>query len=144
MPPACPTPESTTCPYNDGHELHGASVDKSTTEVGGSFSVRTNLWLTLKKLDSTEELHSAVVNLAGLQVLHVLGPELPLAQGRKIHRTAVATMTGNGHLYRSGTEVGGNTMLRLLQVGTRIFFSVSPFGVPRRPTVKNPKIPFDA
>ena len=109
-----------------------------------SFSVRTNLWLTLKKLDSTEELHSAVVNLAGLQVLHVLGPELPLAQGRKIHRTAVATMSNGAHLYRSGTEVGGNTMLRLLQVGTRFFFSVSPFGVPKRPTVKNPKIPFDA
>ena len=100
MTPACSTSENTTYPCNDDERLGGASVDKSTTEVGGSFSVRTNLWLTLKKLDSTEELHSAVVNLAGLQVLHVLGPDLPLAQGGKIHRTAVATMSSGGHLYR--------------------------------------------
>ena len=98
MTPACSTSENTTYPCNDDERLGGASVDKSTTEVGGSFSVRTNLWLTLKKLDSTEELHSAVVNLAGLQVLHVLGPELPLLRCRKVHRTAVATMTGDGHL----------------------------------------------
>ena len=36
-------------------------------------SVRTDLWLTLEELDSTEELHCAVIDLAGLQVLHVLG-----------------------------------------------------------------------
>ena len=39
-----------------------------------TFSVRTDLWLTLEILDSTEELHRAVIDLAGVQVLHVLGP----------------------------------------------------------------------
>ena len=62
-----------------------------------TFSVRTDLWLTLEEPDSTEELHGAVIDLAGLQVLHVLGPRLPLRQGRKVHRTAVATMTLGGH-----------------------------------------------
>ena len=69
-----------------------------------AFSVRTNLWLTLKKLDSTEEVHRAVIDLAGLQVLHVLGPELPLLQGREIQRAAVTAGTDTGHSVR-GTEV---------------------------------------
>ena len=46
----------------------------------------------------TEVSQKSEVNTSGLQVLHVLGPELPLLRCRKVHRTAVATMTGDGHL----------------------------------------------
>ena len=64
----------------------------------------TDLWLTLEELDNTEELHGAVIDLAGLQVLHVLGPQLPLLRRRKVHRTAVATMSNlTGHLYYRST-----------------------------------------
>ena len=65
-------------------------------------------------------LHSTVIDLAGVQVLHVLGPALPLAQGREVHRTAVATMRNKARHQSTevSTEVGGNTRLRLLPVGT--------------------------
>ena len=63
-----------------------------------TFSVRTDLWLTLEEPDSTEELLGAVIDLAGLQVLHVLGPRLPLRQGRKVHRTLATMHRGTGHL----------------------------------------------
>ena len=97
-------------PLAQRREIHRAAITAGTgtghlyrsgTEVGGAFSVRTNLRLTLEKPDSTEELHRAVINLAGVQVLHVLRPRLPLGQRREVQGTHVATMTCNGHLYRS-------------------------------------------
>ena len=84
----------------NGSVLMYSAHDSRFSNVGKYKVPMTRRWTELLRgICVTEVSQKSEVNTSGLQVLHVLGPQLPLLRRRKVHRTAVATMSNlTGHL----------------------------------------------